>query len=138
MRALVPFTENRLSVPAIPPCDFDAAFSRAVASPDVAPGFYSGTATRPRFRFFPRRHFARLTNDLAELRCPPIHILLYLWRCYVAACVCVATILLVICLGIFITDMTGSVPVSPTSSQACPATNSPSHTPNTLTVSSKF
>ena len=138
MRALVPFTENRPSVPAIPPCDFDAAFSRAVASPDVAPGFNSGPGDRRRFRFFPRLRFALLTNFLAELRHPPTLILRYLWRCYVAACVCVATILLAICLGLFIADMTSSESVPPSSSQACPAANSPFHTPHALTVSSKL
>ena len=138
MRALVPFTDNRPSVPAIPPCDFDAAFSRAVASPDVAPGFNSGPGNRRRFRFFPRRRFARLTNFLAELRHPPILILRYLWRCYVAACVSVMTILLVIFLGLFVAEMTRPDPVPPSSSHACPAANSPFHTPHALTVSSKF
>ena len=138
MRALVPFTDNPPSVPAIPPCDFDAAFSRAVASPDVAPGFNSGTATGRRFRFFRRRRLALAANFLFELRHPPITALRYLWHCYVAACVRLVTILLAIFLGIFIANMTGVVPLPPSSPHVCPAADSPSHTPNALTGGLEF
>ena len=115
MRALVPFSSQEPSVPAIPPCDFDAAFARAVASPGPAPGFKCGAATGASSRRFRRR----LLDLLAVA-----------WRIYVVLCVAAVTAILVICLGIVSVMPTHSGVAPPLVSPGRPAVHSASHAPH--------
>ena len=123
MRALVPFSSQEPSVPAIPPCDFDAAFARAVASPGPAPGFKCGAATGARSHRFRRR----LLDLLAVA-----------WRIYVVLCVAAVTAILVICLGIVSVMPTHSGVAPPLVSPGRPAVHSASHAPHALTGGFKF
>lgn len=138
MRALVPITDRQPSVPAIPPCDFDAAFARAVASPGPAPGFDCAAATGTGSRRFHRRRFAHPANLVTGLRCRLLHLLAVAWRLYVILCVIAITAILVICLGIVVARPTLSEAPSPHVWPGRPAMHSASHAADALTGGYKF
>ncbi len=129
MRALIPLTAPQPAVPAIPPCDFDAAFSRAVTSPDAPTCCFCGDPNSAAgSRCFPRRRFARIANFLTGLRYRLLNALDFVWRAYVAFCVLLGTLLLAIVLGIAVAKLIRSEPPSPPPSASCNAPNAPSQT----------
>ena len=129
MRALIPPTARQPAVPAIPPCDFDAAFSRAVASPDAPTYcFCRDPNSAASSRRFPRRRFARIANFLTGLRYRLLNALDFVWPAYVAFCVLLGTLVLAIVLGIAIAKLIRSDPPSPPPSASCKAPNAPSQT----------
>ena len=137
MRALVPIIDRQPPVPAIPPCDYDAAFARAVASPGPVPGFECGAATGASSRRFRRQRFAHLADFLNGRRYRLLDLLAFAWRLYVVLCVIAVTAILVICLGIVAKPMLSETP-PPHVWPGRPAVHSASHAAHALTGSFKF
>ncbi len=139
MHAPIPLHLLPPPVPAIPPCDFDAQLSRAVASPEatapyIGPSHRNASATA----CFPRRRFARISNFLTGMRYRLADTLRRAWRCYVVLSVPVVSILIAVHLGIVVATMTRSAPLPLLPSAACGDSQSASIAAPVPTAVSEF
>ena len=139
MHAPIPIAGRRSSVPAIPPCNFDAELRRAVASPDTsAPYPERHPDAAPGHACFPRRRFPHITNFFTGTRYRLLDAIDFVSRWYVRLCVLIVTFCLAVYLGITIARLMRSEPLPPPPSPSCPASHSPSHTSYASTGGFKF
>ncbi len=139
MRALIPVPDRQQSVPAIPPCDFDAVLRRATASPDSStPCLDRRHTSSSSYSRIPRRRFARLLNLLTNVPCRMIDAITFITRFYVRLCILIVSIGLAIYLGTVISMLTRAEPLPPLPSPSCPASNSPATTSLAVTRGFKF
>ena len=139
MHALIPFPDPEPSVPAIPPCDFDAVLRHATASPDTsAPSFDRRHTSSSSYSRIPRRRFARLRNHLTNMTYHLLDAIALITRIYIRLCILIVSIGLAIYLGMVISMLTRAEPLPPFPSPSCPASTSPATTSLAVARGFKF